>query len=402
MPAKPEWHRELLRDGKGRVLPVLANVMTVLRAAPELADTVAHDDMLKAALLKVALPLIEGSTFEPDAVLPRPVRDTDVSQLQEWLQHAGLEKVGRETCHQAVDLRAQERSFHPVRDWLDSLRWDNTPRLERWLSYYLGAEASPYHAGIGAMFLTAMVARIYDPGAKADYMPVLEGAQGTRKSTACSILGGEWFSDNLPDVIDGGKDVSTHIRGKWLIEIAELSAMSRAEDAALKAFITRTVERYRPPYGRKEVIEPRQCVFVGSTNKGQYLRDETGGRRFWPIKVGHIDTDALAHDRDQLFAEAVQLYRRGVRWWPDEAFERQHIRPQQDSRFEADIWETTIRTFLEHRSTVLVGEVAREALNIETPRLGRADQNRVTSILERLQWERKPKDGKGNIPWGPA
>ena len=387
-----DWCADCIRNENGTILPVLANALIALRADPRFRNLVAQDEMLRAPILMQ--PLFDEREFKP-----RPLTDADTTQIQEALQHAGLSRLTKDCVHQAIDLRAVECAFHPVRDYLNAVLWDGTKRLNSWLSTYLGAEQNDYTAMIGTMFIIAMVARILSPGCKADYMLVLEGEQGTMKSTACSILGGQWFSDGLPEITEG-KDTSQHLRGKWLIEVAEMSAMNRGEAALLKSFITRNTERYRPSYGRKEVIEPRQCVFIGTTNKTAYLRDETGGRRFWPVKTGKIEIDDLARDRDQLFAEAVHLYRNGVIWWPDREFEREHIKPEQEQRYEADIWEELIGEYLNGRSTVLIGQVARQALGFDTNKIGRADQNRIIASLERLGWKRLKKDWKGNIPWG--
>jgi predicted P-loop ATPase len=391
----PAWLDLCAKDRRGEPLPNLANAMVALRHDPTMKDAFAFDEMERVPILM--RPIV------PDDLnfTQHPITDVDVTALQERLQLAGLRNIAKETTQQGVALRAHECAFHPVRDWLDCLKWDGTPRLTFWLATYLGAQPTPYSEAIGRMFVISMVARIYEPGCKADYMLVLEGPQGNLKSTACMALGGEYFSDSLPDVT-ADKDASQHLRGKWLIEVSEMHAMNRAENTHLKAFITRPVERYRPSYGRNEVVERRQCVFIGTTNKNTYLRDETGARRFWPMATGCIDVEALRRDRNQLFAEAVHAYRRGEQWWPDGKFELDVIASEQDARFEDDAWREPIVEFLAlYDRPPTISEIARRALDIQTSKISRQDQLRIASILEHLGWRRLPKDGRGNRRWAP-
>jgi predicted P-loop ATPase len=381
-----EWAQYLQRDDRGDAIPNLANAMTAMRSAPELRGSFAYDEMLRTSVLMKPVPGGRGTD------LPRPIKDGDVGQVQEWLQRHEMRRIGKDTVHQAVDLRAEEQRFHPVRDYLNGLHWDEEPRLRSWLHTYLGAawtaETKDYVAKVGTMFLISMVARVMRPGAKVDYMLILEGPQAALKSTTGAILGDKWFSDSLPDIGTDAVRLSQHLRGKWLIEIGELSAMGRAETEELKAFLTRREEQFTPKYGRREVTEPRQCVFMGTTNKAAYLRDETGARRFWPVKVGTVDADALARDRDQLFAEAVHMFQQGEAWWPDRDDEEQFFKPQQANRFEADAWQEPISTMRPSSSWVTIMQVARDALGIEAARLGTIDQRRITTALERAGWVR--------------
>jgi predicted P-loop ATPase len=394
---RENWLERCIRDDRGRVVANLANVMIALRADQSTEGAFAFDRMAQAKLLKRSLPVAPNGKQEAEGPFPRHMCDEDVSQLQEWLQHCGLPRIGRETVHQAVDQRARELSFHPLRQWLDGLVWDGTDRLSIWLELYFGAAGdAEYLRAIGSMFLISMVARIYEPGCKCDYMPVLEGDQGLEKSKACKALATEpYFSDALPDIHH--KDAKQHLRGKWLIEVSELAAFTRAETETLKAFLTRASEKFRPAYGREDVIEPRQCVFVGTTNKESYLKDETGGRRFWPVRIGHIDVAGIVRDRSQLFAEAVDRYRQGEQWWPDTAFERQYIKPEQERRYEADPWDEDIADFVKNRDRVTVSEIARQALHFDAiARVGTADQRRIAGVLASRGW--KPgRDYKGRF-----
>ncbi|MGY0713124.1 VapE domain-containing protein [Azospirillum argentinense] len=406
------WYSECrVLSAAGAVLPALANVLLALRRAPEWDGVLAYDEMRRRTVLLRPIPAYGRPP--PNFWEPRALADGDVTVAQEWMQIAGFPRLNRDTTHQAIAQAAKENAFHPVRDWLEGLRWDGIPRLsggttangeviEPWTAHYLGSENSPYTAGIGRMFMVAMVARVFKPGCKVDYMLILEGLQGLLKSSACRVLGGDFFSDSMPHDVTS-KDAQQHLRSLWLIEIGELHALSKVEVTAIKAFITRQVEKFRPSYGREEVEEPRQNVFVGTTNKDAYLRDETGARRFWPIKVG-LDgqpcrVEELKRDRDQLFAEAVHLFRAGAPWWPDRDFERQYIKPEQDDRFEEDVWAEAITSYLRGKDRATVWEVARSALQIETPRVGTADTRRITAIMETLGWSRAGKDGMGTRWW---
>lgn len=370
----PPWLETCLKGDTGKPLPILSSVLIGLRS--EYPDHFAYDEMRCATVFKKSR---------------EPVTDTDIIKFQESFQLAGLKRIGFEPVFDAIRLHSRENSFHPVREHLAALIWDGIPRLKAWLTTYLGAEETEYTAAIGAMFLISMVARVMKPGCKADHMLVLEGEQGSLKSTCCRALAGDdYFSDNLPNLED--KDSSQHLRGKWLVEVAEMHSFDRAETTRLKSYITRQEERYRPSHARLEVHEPRQCVFIGTTNKEAYLRDETGGRRFWPVKTGKIDIGALRRDRNQLFAEALVLFNKGAKWWPEAEFERKHIKPQQAERYEADPWEEAIRRHVAALTKVTVGDVAR-AIGIETARVSKADQNRITATLMEIGWKRGKRTG---------
>ena len=248
-------------------------------------------------------------------------------------------------------------------DYLSDLQHDGKTRVTTWLSSCLGADQNSYNETVGRAMLIAAVARIFDPGCKVDTVPIFEGAQGARKSTAVKTLFDPWFSDELADL--GAKDAAMQTRGVWGIEVSELDAMSRMEVSRIKAFITRTTDRFRPPYGSRLIESPRSCVFWGTTNADGYLKDETGGRRFWPVKIGKINVDLLCERRDQLWAEAVMLYKAGVPWWITKAETLRDAERHQRDRYIGDPWDDIIGAYAAPYFEVEIADILRNALHLD-------------------------------------
>src|SRR4030095_10421381 len=266
------------------------------------------------------------------------------------------------------------------------LNWDGVQRVDTWLTSYLGAEETEYARAVGSRWLISAVARILRPGAKADCCLILEGPQGIRKSTALKTLAGEFFTDELADL--GSKDAAMQTRGVLIIEVSEWDSLSHSEVGRIKAFMSRTTDRFRPPYGLRLVESPRQCVFAGTVNHGSYLRDETGGRRFWPAVCGRIDIDGLAGVRDQLWAEAKLRFESGCPWWLDTPDLGQLASDQQEARYEGDPWEEVIGPWLESRQSTAISEVLAKCLNKPQAQWTQTDKIRAARCLRAQGWLR--------------
>jgi predicted P-loop ATPase len=385
-----EANAQYITSKTGEIRALLANALTALRTSPEWSGVLGYNTFKDEITVLKQAPIkgIEAGTKWADA------HDTLVN---EWLQQHGI-YVSTAITYQAVQAVAMENSFHPVKDYLHSLVWDGTKRVDTWLSDFMGAEDNDYTRSIGAMWLISAVARIYRPGCQVDHTIVLEGPQGKGKSTTLKALAGEEnFTDNVSDF--GTKDLSQEMRGVWIIEFAELANMAKSSITAnqVKAFLTRTHDRYRPAYGRRVIDQPRQCVFAGSVNDQTYLRDETGNRRFWPVHVpGPFKRDEIQSLRDHLWAESVARYRAGESWWiKDNPDMLKLVEDEQEQRFENDPWEGTVMEYagLWMDRGVTITEILTIALEKPRSMITKADSNRVGAILRHNKWTSKKSHG---------
>lgn len=396
LPTPETWTQTLLRTDEGRLKKNLANVITLLDHRPGWEQAIGFDAFAQRVLLAHPTP---AHAQQPIENYPRTWRDEDDVLTAAWLQRTVPLEIGVELVAHAVLAVARTNAQHPVRVYLDALHWDGTTRLATWLSAYFGAHDTPYTRAVGSKWLVSAVARIYQPGCKADAMLILEGPQGFKKSSALKALASPaWFTDELADL--GSKDAALQLQGAWVVELAELDGLSRAEVARIKAFLTRTLDRYRAPYGRHVLEQPRQCVFAGTVNHATYLRDETGARRFWPVTcTRRASLDELTRDRDQLWAEAVTQYRRGERWWLDDISLEALAREEQDARYQTDEWEQLIADYLEGRPAVTLGELLSGPLSLDKSKWGHTEQLRVVRCLTRLGWIRRRARVEGRPIW---
>lgn len=296
----------------------------------------------------------------------------------------------------AIKLAGQLDRINPVQDYLYSISWDGVSRLDEFLINHAESNDTEYARIVSSKTLIAAVARVFEPGCKVDTTLVLEGAQGCGKSTLIRSLSPDsnWFSDTELPI--GNKDAYQQLQGVWLYEIGEMSSVANAKKNTLKGFLSSSTDKFRLPYGAKVIDSSRRNIFIGTTNDDQYLNDDSGGRRFWPLKVGNIDTQEIINIRDQLWAEATYRYFHEEPWHLSKEQEKLAI-AEQSRRYQHDEWEDEIRLWLEQKEfcEVTGKYIFQNVFNLKMSMFDRLTQRRISSIMKRLGWERKTISMKG-------
>lgn len=381
---------EIIQDEKGRPIFCHQTVYAILVTYPDWDGIFAYNEFSGLIMLLKPVP---GARIPKSSFKPRAIKDSDFTHAVRWFNAHGFPKANQTTVTASVIAAANENILSPVRHYLEELSWDCIPRVGGWLIKYCGATDTAFNRAVGEKWLISAVARAFDPGCKVDTALIFEGTQGAGKSeTFRTLASEEWFHDGLGDL--GNKDASAGLKGKWIIELPELAAVRRTDVESVKAFLSRTHEKYRPPYGNVEVIEPRRCVFAGTTNRQDWLADDTGGRRFWPVEVKNINLKDLASDRNQIWAEAVEMYRTKQKWWLDPDEERMGA-TLVIQRTTDEPWTADVLKYAEKRSEVSTKEILL-ALSIELTRQTKADSMRVSGILTRAGWKRDGQFSKGD------
>ena len=342
----PDWQKHLEIDKQGKVRDTLANLATILRNDPKLVDISYNIHRSGIDIRKDA----DGKTTIPWYQIKPGWNETDFGALQIYLER--IYGLYTPTKLKGILLAiAAERAYHPIRDYIESLPpWDGVPRADTIFIDYLGAADTPYTRAVARKMLTAAVARVYKPGIKFDCVVVLNGPQGIGKSSFFAKLGGKWFSDSLTIGDMKDKAAPEKLQGQWVLELGELAGLKKVDVETVKAFITRTDDKFRHSYGYSVEDHPRQCIIVGSTNNNDgFLRDITGNRRFWPITCTTNSPHRpweVESAVPQIWAEAYHFYLQGETLFLSEEQEIM-AEQEQNAALETDVREGMVAEYLE-------------------------------------------------------
>ncbi len=400
--ASEERPAGLITGHNGNPLIGLENAMIYFQSAKEWKNVLGYNEFTGA---------IELRKLPPSPIsqkLGEEIEDTFDTDATRWLERKSQLMFRPEITHRVLDLLARQNRFHPVRDYLSTLPvWDGTERISEWLTTYCGvkpgSDTAPSIAGsFGRKFLISLVARVMRPGCKADHMLVLEGKTGIGKSSIAKALmpQEEWFTDQVDME---SKDAPQKTRGVWLIEFADLDGFSRADEKTAKRFISQQTERFRMPYGKRLTTFPRQCAFIGTTERSDWMRSETG-RRFWPVRCGRVNLSGLIKDRDQLWAEALMAFNRKESWHLTDSGEISDATSEQRKRYSEDPWHDHVLEVCE--SLLLADDWVTIQLILEkmqVPVSQRDDRSakRIGAVLRFEGWERVQRRKRGTNPaWG--
>lgn len=383
-PESDDWKHELRWMPKSNVLQQIEfNASLILRQSPEWKGVLRWNDLAYQ---------IECTRTPPCGRGGKTWTEDDDEFAHIWLQKAWGLRLRKHEISSVIRMIAHENAYHPIQDYLRSLKWDGIPRIDMWMLQHLRAVMTPALPIISRKWLIAMVARAMVPGCKQDVCLILEGLQGAGKSTLCEVLAvrRDWVANSIGGVDMGSKDSMQALQGRWIVELQELAGMKKAEVETIKAYISSSTDSYRPAYARAVQHIPRTCVLIGSTNATAYLHDSTGNRRFWPVRARELDAKGLIENRDQLFAEAVLAYEAGEPWHLDSAQEAL-LAAEVSSRTLPDPWIPKVRGAVTGTTPVTVADVL-SSLGVTTERQDIGSMMRVVRILESLGM--KQADGK--------
>lgn len=408
------WLDELKCKKDGTYKNWDSNVFIILEKHPDFKGKLGYDRRSHTPSFINMIPNVTDDDLE----YPHEIKEHELGNITKWfaddmgidVPYAKVSTLIRPTC---MNPKISSQ-YDPFLDYLEGVKWDGVERIGNSLLEHASArnseisEDSEYIKTVFKCTMISAVARTYKPGCKVDNMLILVGEQGSGKSSLFRALlpSNKYFIDHIPDLRNA--DARSQLHGIVFLEIAELEAFGNVATAAIKSFLTAQIDKFRPSYGRTAVEFPRTCVFVGSTNSDAFLKDETGSRRFWPVKIdGGIDIKWFENNRDQLWAEAVTKYKAGEKWWLDGRVNNDQKKMADEYREEMT-WENQIFRYLKknyaqapnsvskdcfdeknNRKFITIDEIFIEALGIETPRQSPKEQKQIAKVLRLLGWERK-------------